>query len=200
MRNWIFKLCVPLASAAVLVGCTQEVSDSQADRTAIDHATNQQRQDLRLALTGCVGAGTGTNQYVLNHIRPVPLAEQPSDALSAANVTIPEGSAVRLNSTDTEQLTHLVGYSVKVQGLLRDDGRNTIGTSGGLPPARNPADMRNDKSQASADEHFSNKVAQEAGPIGMHSMNNGTYPEMVVQKIENTGQRCVTSPKEQGGH
>ncbi len=198
MRNWIFKLCVPLASAAVLVGCGQEVSDSQANRTAIDHATDQHRQDLRLALTGCVGVGIGTSQYVLEHIRPVPLTEQPSDALSAANLTIPEGSSVRLNSGDTEELTHLVGYSVRVQGLLRDDGRNTIGTSGTSAPARSQADMRNDKSQAATDQHFSNKVAQEAGPIGMRSMNNGTYPELVVQQIESTGERCVTSPAEQG--
>jgi hypothetical protein len=198
MRNWILKLCVPLASAAVLVGCTQEVSDSQADRTAIDHATNQQRQDLRLAVTGCLGAGTGTNQYVLNHVRPVPLATQPSDALSSANITIPEDSAVRLDSNDTEKLTELVGYTVKVQGILRDDGRNTIGTSGESAPGRNPADMRNDKSQAATDQHFSDKVAKEAGPIGTHAMNNGTYPEMVVQRIESTGERCVPSPKEQG--
>src|SRR5690606_12929190 len=184
MRNWIFKLCVPLASAAVLVGCGQEVSDSQANRTAIDNATDQHRQDLRLALTGCVGVGIGTSQYVLEHIRPVPLTEQPSDALSAANLTIPEGSSVRLNSGDTEELTHLVGYSVRVQGLLRDDGRNTIGTSGTSAPARSQADMRNDKSQAATDQHFSNKVAQEAGPIGMRSMNNGTYPKLVVQQIE----------------
>ena len=27
--NWIFKLCVPLASASILVGCTQEVGDDQ---------------------------------------------------------------------------------------------------------------------------------------------------------------------------
>jgi hypothetical protein len=58
--------------------------------------------------------------------------------------------------------------------------------------------VRTDKSQAAADEHFSDKVAQEAGPIGMHSMNNGTYPELLVQQVESTGERCVTSPAEQG--
>ena len=195
MRHWIFKLCVPLASAAVLTGCTQEVSDSRTDRTTIDQATNQQRQDLRLAMTGCLGAGTGTNQYMLNHARPMPLAVQPSDAMSAANVTIPEDTRIRLASNDTEQLTELVGYTVQVQGILRSDGRNTIGTTG---TARDAADMRNDRSQAATDQHFSNKVAQEAGPIGLQSMNNGTFPEMVVLQIKSTGERCVASPE--GGH
>jgi hypothetical protein len=193
--TWIFKLCAPLASAAVLIGCTQEVSDSQAqNRTAIDNATNQQRQDLRLAMTGCLGVGLGTNEYVLTHARPVPLAEQPSDALSSANITIPENTEVRLSSNDTDKLTELFGQTVRVQGLLKDDGRNTIGTSGRAAAGQNPPDPRTDKSQAAADEHYSDKVKQEAGPIGMRSMNNGTYPEMTVLEIEGTGQKCETAP------
>jgi hypothetical protein len=196
--TWIFKLCLPLTSAAILVGCTQKVSDNQQNRTAIDHATNQPRQDLRLALTGCVGVGTGTNQYVLMHIRPVSLAEQPSDALSAANLDIPNESAVRLASDDTEQLTKLVGQTVNVRGLLRHDGHNTIGTSGAPAPSPNQPGSRTDKSQAAVQEHYSDKVKQEAGPIGLHSMNNGTYPEMIVQQIAGTGQKCVASPAGQG--
>ena len=197
--NWIFKLCVPLASAAILAGCTQEVGDDQTqNRTPIDNATNQQRQDLQLALTGCLGAGTGTNQYVMTHVRPAPLAEQPSDALSSANFNIPDNSAVRLASNDTEQLTGLVGQMVKVRGLLRDDGRNTIGTSGQPSPGPNQPESRTDKSQAAAgDQHHSEKVKQEAGPIGTQSMNNGTYPELTVLQIQGTGQKCVTSPGEE---
>lgn len=197
--KWIIKLCVPVASAAILVGCTQEVGDDQTqNRTPIDNATNQQRQDLQLALTGCLGTGPGTNQYVMTHVRPAPLAEQPSDALSSANFNIPENSAVRLASNDTEQLTELVGQMVNVRGLLRDDGRNTIGTSGQPSPSPNQPEPRTDKSQAAAgDQHHSDKVKQEAGPIGTQSMNNGTYPELTVLQVRGTGQKCVTSPAEE---
>lgn len=190
--NWAFRLCVPLASAAILVGCTQEVGENESqNRTPIDNATNQQRQDFRLALTGCLGAGTGTNQYVLTHVKPAPLAEQPSDALSSANLDIAENSAIRLASNDTEQLTELVGQTVNVRGLLRTDGRNTIGTSGQPTSSPNAPEPRTDQSQAAAtDQHHSDKVKQEAGPIGTQSMNNGTYPEMTVQQIEGTGQKC----------
>jgi hypothetical protein len=196
--TWILKLCVPLASAAVLAGCTQEVGDGDTqNRTAIDNATNQQRQNLQISVTGCLGAGTGTNQYVLTHVRPAPLAMQPTDALSSANLTIPDNSAIRLASSDTEQLTRLVGQNVTVTGLLTTDGRNTIGTAGRAPVGPNEPEPRTDRSQAATDQHHSDKVRQEAGPIGMQSMNNGTYPEMTVQQVNGTGQKCDTSPVEE---
>src|SRR5215204_5971632 len=99
MWNWTLKLCVPLATAAVLAGCTQEPKDdNQQERTAVDHASNKQKQHLAVAVTGCLGAGTGTNQYVLTHVQPAPLGAQPSDALTSANLTLNDNSAVRLSS------------------------------------------------------------------------------------------------------
>ena len=196
--KWTLKLCVPLASAAVLVGCTQEVNDDQTqNRTPIDNATNQQRQNLQIAVTGCLGIGPGTNQYVLTHVRPAPLAAQPTDALSSANLTIPDNSAIRLASNDTGQLTSLVGQTVNVTGLLTSDGRNTIGTSGRPPVGPNEPESRTDQSKAATDQHHSEKVRQEAGPIGTQSMNNGTYPELTVQRVSGTGEKCVTSPVEE---
>jgi hypothetical protein len=195
-KTWTIKLCAPLASAAILAACTQEVKDNATtNRTPVDHATDQQRQNRPVSLTGCLGAGTGTNQYVLTHVRPVPLAQQPSDTPAAANFTLPENSAVRLSMNDEDQLTKLVGQTVSVTGLLTSDGRNTIGTSG---PARSPQQPESptDKSQAATDQHHSEKVREEAGPIGNRSMNNGTYPEMTVQQVSGTGQKCVTTPVE----
>lgn len=190
--NWTLKLCVPLASAAVLVGCTQEVNDDQTqNRTPIDNATNQQRQNLQIAVTGCLGAGgTGTNQYVLTSVRPAPVATQPSDALSSANISIPDDSAIRLAANDTERLSNLVGETVNVTGLLTSDGRNTIGTSGRAPVGPNEPESRTDRSLAATDQHHSDKVQGEAGPIGNRSMNNGTYPELTVLRVSGTGQKC----------
>jgi len=188
--KWILKLCIPVASAAILGGCTQEVKDDNGqNRTAIDGSLDRNRQKMEIAVTGCLGAGTGTNQYMLTHVRAVPLGSQPSDALSSANVTIPDDSAMRLSAENEEQLTSLVGQTVTVAGLLRDDGHNTIGTSG-RPAGENQPEPRTDQSQAVTDQHQSEKVREEAGPIGNQSMNNGTYPELTVERINGTGQKC----------
>ena len=193
--NWTLKLCVPLASAAVLVGCTQEVGDDQTqNRTPIDNATNQQRQNLRISVIGCLGIGSGTQQFVLNHVRPAPLAEQPSDALSAANFSLPNNSAVRLVLNEDQQVAGLVGQEVSVTGLLTSTGADTIGTAGRPPIVDQRPEKREDKSLAASDLSYPEKVAREAGPIGQDAMNNGTYPEMTVQQVRGTGEKCVTSP------
>jgi hypothetical protein len=191
--KWTFRLCVPLASAAVLVGCTQEVNDDNGqNRTAIDGSVDRVKQKMEIAVIGCLGAGTGTNQYMLTHVQPAPLGTQPSDALSSANLTVSDNSAIRLSSNDTDRLTKLVGERVTVTGLLRDDGRNTIGTSG-KPVSENEPEPRTDQSQAATDQHHSERVREEAGPIGNRSMNNGTYPELTVERINGTGQKCSTN-------
>ncbi|MDQ3417169.1 MAG: hypothetical protein M3541_00020 [Acidobacteriota bacterium] len=189
-RTWTFKLCVPLASAALLAGCTQEVGDRAQDRTAIDHATDQQKQNPEVSLTGCVTTGVGTNQFMLRDVRPVPLAEQPTDAPSATNSTIPENTPIRLATADADQIEKLVGQTVSVTGRL-SDGRNTIGTTS-EPRAADEPEPRTDKSQAATDRHHSEKVREEAGPLGNRSMNNGTYPELTVTRVNGTGQKCVT--------
>jgi hypothetical protein len=188
--KWTFKLCVPLASAAILVGCTQEVDqDQDQNRTPIADATNQP-QERPIKLTGCLGTGTGTNQYLLTHARPAPLGEQPSNMLASANFTLPDNSSVRLAIDDEDQLTSLVGQTVAVTGLLRHDGRNTIGTSG-QPVSPDQPEPRTDQSQAATDQHYSKKVRKEAGPIGNRTMNNGTFPEMTVQQVSGTGEKCA---------
>lgn len=194
--SWTLKLCVPMVSAAVLASCTQEVSDSQRNRAAIDHATDRQEQNLRVTVKGCLSAGTGNNRPILIHARPVPLAEQPSDALSAANVTIPQDSDIRL-AGDIGQLSRFTGQELTVSGILRHDGRDTIGTAGRRLAGPNPQDPRTDYSQAAATgQHHSEKVKQEAGPIGLQSMNNSTFPEMVVTRVESSGKKCATAPVE----
>ena len=115
--------------------------------------------------------------------------------MSSANITIPENSAVRLASNPDHDLGRLVGKTVSVTGLLSDDGRNTIGTSGEQPqPSPGGTEPRTDQSQAATDQHHSEKVREEAGPIGNRSMNNGTYPEITIQQVTQTGDECVTTP------
>ena len=189
-RTWTLKLCVPLAGAVLLAGCTQEVGDRAQDRTAIDHATNQQKQATEISLTGCVTTGVGTNQFMLKDVRTVPLGEQPTDALSATNSKVPGNTAIRLAIADADQIEKLVGQTVSVTGRMSDGG-NTIGTAG-VPAAPDQPEPRADKSQAATDQHHSAKVREEAGPIGNRSMNNGTFPEMMVTRVTGTGQKCAT--------
>lgn len=193
--KWTLKLCVPIASAAVLAGCTQEVETNPDERKAIDGATDQTRQDLRVSVTGCLGTGPGTSQYVLTHVRTAPLTGQQSGAPPAATVNLLENSAVRLAANEDHDLASMVGRTVSVTGRLNDDGRNTIGTSGEAQrPAPGGVESRTDQSRAATDQHHSEKVREEAGPIGNRSMNNGSYPEIAVQQVTQTGAECVTSP------
>jgi hypothetical protein len=185
-RSWTVGVCVPLVSAAVLVGCRGE-----QERTAIDHATNQPKQNQQITVSGCLGTGVGTDQFMLTAVQLAPLAEQPSDAASTTGNPITPDSQVRLAMNDRDQLDGLVGQKVTVTGMITNDGRNTIGTSGpGQTPANGQVDSRDDKSQAASSQHHSDKVAQEAGPIAQRSMNNGTFPEMTVTKINGSGEKC----------
>jgi hypothetical protein len=191
-KQWFKKLCGPVASAAVLVGCGGE-----QERTAIDGATNQPRQNQEMTISGCLATGIGTNQYMVTAVQLAPLGEQPSDAPSNTQHPITPDSQVRLAYNDTDQLDRLIGQTVTVTGHISDDGRNTIGTSGsnqGHTPANGQLTSRDDKSAAATSQHHSGKVAQEAGPIGQQSMANGTFPEMRVTKINGSGEKCPTWP------
>lgn len=193
--NWILKLCVPVASAAVLVGCRGE-----QDRTAIDHATDQQRQQQEVTVTGCLGTGVGTTQYMLTAVQLAPLGEQPSDAASTTGNPITPDSQVRLASAENDdKFKDLVGQKVTVTGRISETGVSTIGTSGETPspghtPAGGSTEPRDDKSKAATSQHHSEKVAQEAGPMGQQSMANGTFPELTVTRVSGTGEKCQTWP------
>lgn len=193
MKNqWVLRLGIPVASAAILVGCRGE-----QDRTAIDTAANQPRQNQEITVSGCLGTGVGTNQYMVTAVQLAPLGEQPTDAPSTSGNPITPDSQVRLAHNDTDELRGLVGQKVTVTGFVTDDGRNTIGTSGpnqGNTPANGKVEPRDDKSAAASNQHHSDKVAQEAGPIAQQSMANGTFPEMRVTKISGSGEKCPTWP------
>ena len=190
MTTWVSKLGVPVASAAILAGCAQDVRDDQTgNRAAMDNATN--RQNLEVSFTGCVASGTGNDRFMLYDARPAALGEQPTDAMSAAHPKLPENVPVGLAMTNDDEIEKRLGHMVSVTGRL-NDGRNTIGTTG-EPTAPDQAGSRVDESQAATSQHHSEKVREEAGPIGNRAMNNGTFPELTVSRINSTGERCVAN-------
>jgi hypothetical protein len=182
-------LLVPLACAALAAGCGR--GDNATDtRAAQDADTSSER----IAVNGCVGLSPGGGQeYALQHVRTGALGEQPSQEMTHTSSTaIEEGSWVRLTLEEggqREQLRQLVGQRVTIHGTIRDDGRDTIGTSGPRPGPQEP-DPRQPESRAGADEHHSEKVAKEAGAIGQQWLSTGTAPLIVVQRIQNSGEPC----------
>jgi len=192
IRNWKVAALVPLATAALLTGC-----DTRSDRGAMDDTTPKTPDARPIALNGCVGTGPGTQQLFLTQIHIAPLAVQPSDAPTSVASSITEDSRVKLvmAAGRDDELTNLVGQRVNLTGTLKDDGRNTIGTTG---TERSPeqSEPRTDASQAATAQHPSDKARKEAGPIGHRSMNNGTFPEVLVQKVDGTGEKCTPTPVE----
>jgi hypothetical protein len=178
---------VPVLFATVGMACGGSANDRAAETRSTQDARAGTQQVL---LTGCVEAGQGSDGYVLRNVRLAPVPEQPSDALTAPGIRIiSEGSWVRLKMNDRDELRSHLGQVVAVTGTVSDDGRDTIGTGG---PAANPDEPqpRTDRSRAANPEQPSDKVSKEAGPLGQQSLANGTAPEIVVQRVNATGERC----------
>lgn len=182
-KSWTFHLAVPLACAALTIGCGG--SDGRAQKPQAN--APEKPAEATVALTGCVEAAPGTNQYVLRQVRFE--GNRPANPHSATTTSgahgITEGAWVRLAAGDQDLRSHL-GQRVAVSGVIIDDGRNTIGTAGtsGTPT---PA---GDTSKAASPEHHSEKVKDEAGRIARESIANGTAAEVRVQQVRGTGEKC----------
>ena len=179
-------ICIPIAGALV-VGCS---GNNHQDRGVIGKTGPESANARPITLQGCVATGPGTQQYYLTHVRTPPLADQPGDAAGSTGVSITGNSQVRLAMADDKQLRKLVGQTVELNGIIKDEGRNSIGTTG---QERSPSEpeARTDSSQAGTKQHHSEKVREEMGPMGNRAMNNGTFPEIAVQRINSTGERCT---------
>ncbi len=184
--NWKLLLTVLLTCSALAGGC-----GGANDRPDTREADAASTPSGTIALTGCVELSPGSgSEFALNNVHLVPPAQQPSaTATSASGSPITEGSWVRLAMNDPDELQKHIGQKVSVTGTLREDGRSTIGTSGQGKAPQEPEPAA-DKSRAGASEHHSEKVKKEAGPLGQDSMANGNAPQVRVQKIEGTGERC----------
>ena len=186
--RWNTSTLFALAAAAALAGCT--ANDPQ-DRGAVGETGPKSADARPVVLRGCVGTGPGTQQYFLTQVQLAPRDEQRTDAQTSLGTSITEHSQLRLSMGDADQLRQHVGKIVQLEGAIRDDGRNTIATTG-TPEGKSASDPepRTDQSQAASKQGHSEKVREEMGPMGNRSLNNGTFPEVVVQRIESSGQQC----------
>jgi hypothetical protein len=191
---------VLLSATATVAGCGG--SDGANDEIrAQAHDRNrpvQQQPAATVALSGCLEAAPGNDQYVLRNVRFEPRAGDPqATTTTPGGHGITEGAWVRLDGNGQDLGSHL-GERVTINGTVADDGRNTIGTAGS-PGVQTPA---GETSQAASSEHHSEKYKQEAGRIARESMADGTAAQVKVQQITGTGDRCVpaqsASPKPGG--
>lgn len=158
--------CVALG-AVLLAGCSKADNDT--------HQSGSQQVSVK----GCVEAAPGTNQYVLRNI-----------STTAADTGLTDGSWAKLRVGDADdQLRGHVGRMVSITGTITDSGRDTIGTGGQAAGPDDPG-SRTDASRAGKPEHYSEKVAKEAGPIGQQSLATGTAPEISVQTVTATASGC----------
>jgi hypothetical protein len=181
--TWAIRAALPLATAAMMIGCSKGNRHDEPQRDRLGGVKYQIE-----SLKGCLQKAPGGDEYVLAHVQLPPVSAQLSDAVSGHGLTVTEGSSVRLSDASDELKSHL-GHMVSVTGTIIDDGRNTIGTAGkvnGPSAAESPVDA----SRAASDESGAAKVRKEAGPIAQTSQSNGNVPEMAVERVTATGDAC----------
>ena len=195
MRNsWSIVPTVLLSGAVLVAGCrgSDRPNDELRARTPQSTAPEQPAVAM-ISLTGCLEAAPGKNQYVLRNVRWEPRAGDPhATTTTPGGHGITEGAWVRLDGTGQDLNSHM-GERVKINGVIADDGRNTIGTAG-TPGVQTPS---GETSQAASPKHHSEKYKKEAGRIGRESMADGTAALVKVREVAGTGDRCIPPSKGQ---
>jgi hypothetical protein len=161
---------------------------------ACNKSSSSQKQNAQpaalVALSGCIEEAPGTHNYVLHHVRFEGRVGDPqATTTTPGSQGITEGSWVRLDGTDKD-LSGYLGRHVRLNGVVSDNGRNTIGTAG-TSGVQTPS---GDKSQASSEKSYPEKESLEMGRIGRESMANGTAAEIRVREVSPTGERCEPEP------
>jgi hypothetical protein len=187
--TWRVQLIGSVVCAMLIAGCAKKTDDESRAEPGASEATSKTEAPAQatVSLSGCVEVAPGPQQYVLRHVRFEPRAsgDPHIDTTTAGAHGITEGAWVRLRSGRQDLATE-AGRRVTILGAITDSGANTIGTSG-TEGAQTPS---GDASQAASSEHYSRKVADEAGRIARESMANGTAAEVLVQKVQSSGEKC----------
>ena len=193
MRNsWSIVIVVLLGGTVMAAACGgSDGANDELRARAPRSMPPEQPAAATIALSGCLEAAPGSNQYVLRNVRWEPRAGDPHAATTTpGGHGITEGAWVRLDGNEKDLSSHL-GKRVLINGAIEDDGRNTRGTAG-TPGVQTPT---GDRSQAASSEHHSEKFKQEAGRIARESMADGTAALVKVQEVRGTGDRCMPSPQ-----
>jgi hypothetical protein len=167
----------------------ERVAQQGRDNQPADATTDSADARATVALSGCVEAAPGTDQYVLRNVRVEPPSggDPQRDTTTSGALGITEGSWVRLDGGDeADRMEQFAGQRVTLTGTIADSGRNTIGTAG----TSGVRTESGDRSRAAGDRHYSEDVRDEAGRIARESMANGTAAEVHVTAMQGTGEKC----------
>jgi hypothetical protein len=197
-KRWTFGFAAPVTAALLLVACGgSDPADPRAQRPITNAPEGQTAANSQaaggahstVALSGCVGTASGSSDLVLRSVQAVSGASAAQAQTTAApgESGITEGSWVRLEAGDhADTLRQAAGQRVTLTGTIVDSGANAVGTSG----ASGVTTPSGDRSEAASDKSASEKVKDEAGPIGRESMANGTAPLVRITALEGTGETC----------
>ena len=190
--NWKAQLIGPVVCALMIAGCAGKKDDASGNARKAEATKGEAPAQATVSLSGCVEAAPGPRHYVLRHVRfePRETGDPHIDTTTAGAYGITEGAWVRLRSGE-QDLGPQAGRRVTIVGSISDSGQNTIGTTG-TQGVRTPS---GDTSQAGTNEQYWNKVKEEAGRIARESMANGTAAEIVVQKVQASGEKCPLEVK-----
>ena len=193
--SWRAQLIGPVVCSMMIVGCAGTNGEERRENGQVEATKGESPAQATVSLSGCVEAAPGPRQYVLRNVRfePRDTGDPHIDTTTAGAHGITEGAWVRLRAGE-QDLGPQAGRRVTIIGSVSDNGQNTIGTAG-TKGERLPS---GDTSQAGAREHYSNKVKDEAGRIARESMANGTAAEVVVQKVQASGEKCPLEVKPEG--
>ena len=192
MRNsWTVATAVLFSGLLLISACRgRDSANDELRAQAPRDAQPEAPAVATIALSGCLEAAPGSNQYVLRNVRWEPRAGDPHATITTpGGHGITEGAWVRLDGSGQDLSSHL-GERVMIKGTIEDDGRNTRGTAG-TAGVQTPT---GDKSEAASREHHSEKYKQEAGRIARESMADGTAALIKVGELSGTGDRCTPVP------
>ena len=188
------QLIGPVLCAMLVIGCAGTDSKrNQEGRAQQPEASKPEAPaQATVSISGCVEAAPGPRHYVLRNVRfePRETGDPHIDTTTAGAHGITEGAWVRLRAGKDDLAPH-AGRRVTILGAITDNGQNTVGTAG-TQGMQTPS---GDISQAASSKHHSEKVRAEAGRIARESMANGTAAEVLVQKVQRSGDKCPLEVK-----
>ena len=179
----------------LMIGCTgRDSSNTKEEGRAQQPEASKPEAPAQatVSISGCVEAAPGPRHYVLRNVRfePRETGDPHIDTTTAGAHGITEGAWVRLRAGKDDLAAH-AGRRVTILGAITDNGQNTVGTAG----TRGMQTPSGDISQAASSKHHSEKVKTEAGRIARESMANGTAAEVMVQKVQTSGDKCPLEVK-----
>ena len=182
-----------LCAMLVTIGCAgRESSTEEARAQQPEGSKPEPPAKATVSISGCLEASSGPRQYVLRNVRfePRETGDPHIDTTTAGVHGITEGAWVRLR-TGKDDIGPHAGRRVTILGAITDNSQNTVGTAG-TQGIQTPSGAT---SQAASSKHHSEKVTTEAGRIGREPMAGGAAAEVMVQKLQTSGNKCPLEVK-----